>query len=104
MQARSSHCIDQSRGGTFDILLADMGFSLSRETVMCLAFKIVDATQRKHPFKDQKAGCAWFDGFCHRHPKLSIRSPLPLSYCCVRCANMDTIPDFSESLVPFMDD
>ena len=61
--------------------MAQMGFSLSRETVMCLAFKIVDAAQRKHPFKDQKAGRAWFDGFCHRHLKLSVRSPLPLSYC-----------------------
>ena len=53
------------------IQMADMGFGLSREIVMCLAFKIVDATQRKHPFKDQKAGRAWFDGFCRRHPKLS---------------------------------
>ena len=76
------------------IQMADMGFGLSRETVMCLAFKIVDATQRKHPFKDQKAGRAWFDGFRRRHPKLSIRSPLPLSYCRARCANMDTINDF----------
>ena len=61
---------------------------------MCLAFKIVDATQRKHPFKHQKAGCAWFDGFLQRHPKLSICSPMPLSYCCARCANVDTINDF----------
>ena len=76
------------------IKMAQMGFGLSRETVMCLAFKIVDATQRKHPFKDQKAGRAWFDGFCRRHPKLSIRSPLPLSYCRAQCANMDTINDF----------
>ena len=76
------------------IQMADMGFGLSRETVMCLAFKIVDATQRKHPFKDQKAGRAWFDGFRRRHPKLSIRSHLPLSYCCARCANLDIINDF----------
>jgi len=34
--------------------MAEMGFGLSRETVMCLAFKIVDAAQQKHPFKDQK--------------------------------------------------
>ena len=36
--------------------MAEMEFSLSCETVMCLAFKIVDATQRNHPFRDQKAG------------------------------------------------
>ena len=61
--------------------MAQVGFGLSRETVTCLAFKIVDATQQKHPFKDRRAGRAWFDGFCCQHPKLSIRSPLPLSYC-----------------------
>ena len=76
------------------IQMADMGFGLNRETVMCLAFKIVDTTQRKHPFKDQKAGHTWFDGFRRHHPKLSIRSPLPLSYCRAWCANMDTINDF----------
>ena len=42
------------------VQMADMGFGLNRETVMCLAFKIVDVTQRKHPFKEQKAGHAWF--------------------------------------------
>ena len=76
------------------IQMADMGFGLSCETVMCLAFKIVDATQQKHPFKDQKAGRVWFDGFLRHHPKLSIHSPMPLSYCCAQCANMDTINDF----------
>ena len=38
--------------------MSDMGFGLSRDTVMCLAFKIVDRAQCKHPFKDQKAGRA----------------------------------------------
>ena len=32
------------------IQMADMGFGLSCETVMCLAFKIVDSTQRKYSF------------------------------------------------------
>jgi len=84
--------------------MAEMGFGLSRETVMCLAFKIVDMAQRKHPFKDQKAGRAWFDGFCRRHPKLSIRSPLPLSYSRAQCANPETIKDFLENLLPSMYD
>jgi len=61
---------------------------------MCLAFKIVDVAQQKHPVKDQKAGQAWFDGFCRQHPKLSIRSPLPLSYCRAQCANPETIKNF----------
>ena len=86
--------VEEEYLASYLIQMADMGFGLSCETVMCLAFKIVDATQRKHPFNDQKAGRAWFDGFRRRHPKLSIRSPLPLSYCHARCANMDTINDF----------
>ena len=89
---------EEKRLASYLIQMAQMGFGLSRETVMCLAFKIVDTTQRKHPFRDQKAGRAWFDGFCCRHPKLSIHSPLPLSYCHAWCANMDTINDFFRKL------
>ena len=80
------------------IQMADMGFGLSHETVMCLAFKIVDATQQKRPFKDQKAGHVWFDGFLRCHPKLSIRLPMPLLYCRAQCANVDTINDFFRKL------
>ena len=76
------------------IQMAQMGFGVSSETVMCLAFKIVNTTRQKHLFRDQKAGCAWFSGFRRRHPKLSIHSPLPLSYCRAQCANVDTINDF----------
>ena len=71
--------------------MAQMGFRLSRETVMCLASKIVDANQWKHPLRDQKVGHAWFNGCYCQHHKLSIRSPLPWSYCHAWCANMDTI-------------
>ena len=74
--------------------MSDMGFGLSRDTVMCLAFKIVDRAQCKHPFKDQKAGRAWFDGFCRRHPRLTMRAPQPLSYFRAQSANMETITDF----------
>ena len=76
------------------IKMSDMGFGLSRDTVMHLAYKIVEQTQRKHPFKDQKAGRGWFDGFRRRHPRLTIRSPQPLSYARAQSANMDTINDF----------
>ena len=49
-----------------------MRFGLSRDTVMCLAYKIVDKAKRNYPFKDEKAGRAWFYGFHRRHPKLTI--------------------------------
>ena len=74
--------------------MLNMRFGLRCDKVMCLAFKLVDHAQRKHPFKDQKAGRAWFDGFCRRHPRLTIRAPQPLSYFCDQSANMETITDF----------
>lgn len=71
-----------------------MGFGLSPEIVKSFAFKIVESSGRKHSFQEEKAGRAWFDGFQCRHPKLTIRSLQPLSYCRALCSNPDTINDF----------
>ena len=76
------------------IKMADMGFGLSPDTVKSLAFKIVESSGRKHPFLEEKAGRAWFDGFWWHHSKLTICSPQPLLYCRALCANPDTINDF----------
>ena len=38
--------------------MSEMGFGLSRDTVMCLAYNIADKTDRKHPFKNEKASRA----------------------------------------------
>ena len=38
------------------VKMADMGFGLTREDIMRLAFVIVDRSGRKHPFHDGKAG------------------------------------------------
>lgn len=46
--------------------MLEMGFGLSRDTVMCLAYNIAEKTDRKHPFKNEKASRAWFDGFRRR--------------------------------------
>ena len=43
--------------------MSEMGFGLSRDTVMHLAYQIVHKAQRNHPFKHGKAGRAWMDGF-----------------------------------------
>ena len=67
---------------------------LSRETVMHLADTIVKKAQRKHPFKDGKAGCAWLDIFFIRHPILTFCSPQPLSHYRALHANSNTINDF----------
>ena len=61
--------------------MADMGCGLTRDTVMELAFTIVQKGERKNPFHGGKAGRAWFEGFRRRHPQLSLRAPQPLSYC-----------------------
>ena len=71
---------EEERLASYLIQMSEMGFGLSRDTVMHLAYNIVEKAQRKHPFKDEKAGCAWFDGFHRRHSRLTIRLPQPLSY------------------------
>jgi hypothetical protein len=85
---------EEDRLANYLIQMSEMGFGLSRDTVMRLAYNIVERDKRKHPFKDEKAGRAWFDGFRQRHPRLTIRSPQPLSYCRAVCANADTVNDF----------
>ena len=43
--------------------MADMGFGLSRQEVMCLAFQIAEESGIKHPFKNCTAGRKWFEAF-----------------------------------------
>ena len=51
-------------------------------------------SHRIHPFKEGKAGRAWFEGFQRRHPKLTIQSPQSLSYNRATCANREAVDDF----------
>ena len=74
--------------------MSEMGYGLSRETVLRMAFKIAEASPRKHPFRNETAGRAWMDGFRRSHPKPTIRTPQPLSYCRAMCANRETFDDF----------
>ena len=60
--------------------MSEMGYGLTRETVMRLAFVIAEKTGKKHPFTGESAGRAWLDGFKRRYPNLAIRTPQPLSY------------------------
>ena len=43
--------------------MADMGYGLSREDIMRVAFQIVEKMKRPHPFKDGAAGKSWLQGF-----------------------------------------
>ena len=76
------------------VQMADMGFGLNRDKDMEMAFTIVEKSQRKHPFRDGKTGRAWFNGFRRWHPKLTLHSSQPLSYCRALCSNQETIDDF----------
>ena len=80
------------------ITMADMGYGLSRDTVMTIAFKLAEKLNKTHPFTGDSAGRSWFDGFKHRHPQLTIRTPLPLSYSRAVSANVDTVNDFFEKV------
>lgn len=61
---------------------------------MVAAFKIVEASGRKHPFTDGAAGRAWFDGFRSRHPRLTLRSTQSLSRARASSGNSEIISDF----------
>ena len=80
------------------INMADMGFGLSRQEVMCLAFKIAETSGINHPFKNGSAGRKWFDSFRQRHPNLSLRSPEALSYAGAKSINSKTLEDFFAKL------
>ena len=79
---------------SYCVKMADMGFGLSRSDVMVVAFKIAEASGRKHPFTDGAAGRAWYDGFISRHPQLTLRSTQSLSHARASCANREIISDY----------
>ena len=74
--------------------MAEMGYGLNRETVMKLAFTIAEKTGKAHPFTGKTAGRAWFDGFRKRYPRLTIRTPQPLSQTRALAGNPGVISDF----------
>ena len=76
------------------INMADMGYGITRETVMRLAFVIAEKTGKKHPFTGESAGWAWLDGFRRRYPSLTIRTLQPFSYSRAVAGNLAIISDF----------
>ena len=78
--------------------MADMGFGLSRQEVMRLAFQIAEESGIKHPFKNCTAGRKWFEAFRFRNPNLTLRTPEALSYARAKSVNLKTIEDFFAKL------
>ena len=89
---------EEDRLAAFCIEMCDRGFGLSVDDVMHKAFAIAERSQRPHPFRNGKAGRSWFEGFKSRHPKLTLRSPQPLSHLRAAQANQETIVDFFAKL------
>ena len=61
-----SACFKQGRRNAlanYIIQMVEMGFGLSREDVMHLAFVIADKSGKKHPLHNGMAGRRKFDGF-----------------------------------------
>ena len=85
---------EEDKVAEYLIKMSEMGFGLTKEGVMGIAFSIVNKTGRQHPFHNGMAGRAWFDGFMRRHPRITVRSPQALSYCRAISANEETISDF----------
>lgn len=58
----------ETRLFTYLIVMSDMGYGLTREGVMGLAYSIVEKAKRSHPFQKGSTGRAWFEGFLGRSP------------------------------------
>ena len=74
--------------------MADMEYGLTREAVMHMVYVYVDRCQQSNPFKHEKVGRWWFQGFKARHPNLTVRMPQPLSHCQALCSNKENVRDF----------
>jgi len=62
------------------LLLEQRLFGLTRKDVQRLAFQLAEKNDMQHQFNRAKeiAGRDWLDGFCTRHPQLSIRRCIDL--------------------------
>ena len=81
------------------VSMADMGYGLTRDVVMQLAYVIAEKSHRKHPFTGESAGRSWLDGFRRRHPRLTICTPQSLSYCRAISANEEVVVIYLEKWV-----
>ena len=77
--------------------MAEMGFGLSRDDLLRVAFLVAEKSRRKHPLNGM-AGKAWYEGFMNRHPTLRLKSPQPLSHARAKNASDEQVKDFLKNL------
>ena len=51
---------EEDKLAAYLVRMADMGFGVSREGFMGMAYTIIEKSQCKHPFQNGTAGWAWF--------------------------------------------
>ncbi len=88
---------EEARLAEYCVSMADMGFGLTREGIMAMAYAIVEKTGRTHPFKSGRAG-GWYEDFMSRQPLLTLRTPQAMSYARAVCANKERTNDFFAKL------
>ena len=54
------------------VQIADMGYGLTHEAIVHMVYVYVDKCHRRHSFKNDMAGRAWFQGFKACHPNLTM--------------------------------
>jgi hypothetical protein len=84
---------EETKLADYLLQMSEMGYGLTRESIMGLAYSIVEKSKRPHPFQNGSAGRAWFEGFMRQRPNLTMRSLQSLSYCRAISANKETIAD-----------
>ena len=72
---------EETKLADYLLQMSEMGYGLTCEGVMGMAYSIIERSKQPHPFQNGSAGRAWFEGFMRRKPYLTIRSPQSLSYC-----------------------
>lgn len=85
---------EETKLADYLLQMSEMGYELTREGMMGLAYSIVEKSKRPHPFQNRSAARAWFEGFMSRRPNLTTRSPQSLSYCRAASGNKETFTDF----------
>lgn len=78
MQRTIISAADEARVAEWIKESARRGFGKTKAQVVCTVQDILKGSEAKTPFKDNKPGKKWVQGFLKRHQDLSVRTPQAL--------------------------
>ncbi|XP_011863938.1 PREDICTED: uncharacterized protein LOC105559902 [Vollenhovia emeryi] len=55
------------------LFCSESGYPVTKAMLLTSVQKLVKELDRKTPFKNNKPGRHWYDGFCRRHPQITTR-------------------------------